>query len=796
MMTNKRNIFIFTLITGIYLFSSCSPVNYRTKVKKIPQNYSINYNYGNLNAELSELNDKVWIVYSDRMGNATTVNPGGSLQYKKLGFMEPLLVIGRKGDFYKLIKYDPAILKIDRLVNRKEAEFYGWIHKDLLLLYDNPFTEVRNDIKMKDLATITDCNVLLNADKKFIGDSLILFSNPKLTDACGSIALNSIVFSYKTDEFGTSRLISAKSALDPDDLENTMIGWVDASLISPFGQRMVFGNSSQNAAINGVPGNNTSPVSVTPALYAQRQDSSLVYRTLNALEILDHSDNRIYNVNGDPISYEQASLISSNLKKINVIFGIIPTENVMHRLPMISNAVQNLKPVFTASPKGINFSYAAVIGGKTIDFEKNYLSFTDKFIDAGISITDTLHNDYETMLRSILSLAAKDITSTNVIILIGEKALDKNDVSEDIKKNFVKSNARLLSYQVYADNNDAFNNFVLRSLDLIEYYADEYRTYKRDLIVYPDQLRTEYSFLESAKNAFSLDFPTRSITQGMVIFPEKGRYSDTDMLIASVDTLVNQVVDDNLNLVNSINMAFEQVGHHRSRLNESITTQLGIDPQTRTTQLLGSSFHVTSPQWVQVSDKITLPLKDASKANFGLLLTGDELDEIKKLLDQLVVMKPDRKGEVHSTQSNLRHVRNVRRDLRGESPDIAFTEVQTKQDDPEVLEYASTAPIRKNLYNVYQKALKNYVFDVNPRSFTLAQAQEFITTLPTLSPMLNNFTIRDLENKRKLSDRDLDVLIEHFDKHRLLIEEKAILVEDLSKPDGEKYYFLPMEAMP
>lgn len=807
-MTDYKKIYLIAFLAGLYLLSSCGPVNFLTRAKKIPQNYSINYNYGNLKAEHSELNDKVWIVYSDRKGNSTTVNPGGSLQLKELGFMDPFLVIGRKGDYYKLVKYDPAILKNDKLAKRKEAEYYGWIHKNLLLLFNNPVTEVRNDVILKGLTTITDCSVILDAGKYFSDDSLKLFSNPKLTDVCGSVALHSVVYTYKTDEFGTRLLVSPKAAVNPDDLENFPVGWVDASLVSPFGQRLVLNDPQGNMAVTGTsnkaftPVNSLagSPASISPALYTHRVDSSLVFRTLAASDILDHSDNRIYNVNGLPITFDQAAMITSDLKKINVVFGIMPTGNVMYRLPVISNAVQNLQSVFTASPKEIKFSYAAVIGGETIGFENDYRSFADKFIEVGISINDTLQNDYETILRKSLSLAVKDTTATHIIILAGDRAAGWDGIPEDIKRDVIRSNTRLLSYQVYAGNEDASNNFVLRSLDIIEDYAGEYRTLKRDKIVYTDQLRPENRFHEGEKNTYSLDFPTRSMTQGMVIFPEKGKYVEPDLLIAGVDTIVKQVVADNLNLANSIHRAFEQMGHHRSRFHKSIATHLDIDPQTRIAQYLGAAFRESSPQWVQVSDKITLPINSANMSNVGLLLTGPELEGIKNMVDKLASMKPDVKGGEAASQANSRHVRNVRRDLRGIHPDFAPAAAQVQNEisaDPSGnVEYASTKAIRRNLSKIYRKALKNYILEGSPRNMTLAQAQEFITTMPTLSPILNKITIRDLGNKNRLSDAELDLLIGHFDKHKQLIQEKAIPVDDLANPAGEEFFFLPLEAMP
>lgn len=79
---------------------------------------------------------------------------------------------------------------------------------------------------------------------------------------------------------------------------------------------------------------------------------------------------------------------------------------------------------------------------------------------------------------------------------------------------------------------------------------------------------------------------------------------------------------------------------------------------------------------------------------------------------------------------------------------------------------------------------------------TLAQAQEYITTMPTISPQLNGEIIKNLTRKKRFSDDELVLLIEYFEKHKGLIESDAVPVKDLTVPGGEKFFFLPSEAMP
>lgn len=99
---------------------SCGPVNLLTRVEKYPREYSFNYCGGNIKAPKSALNDQAWIVYSDRDKSMSMFKPGGRLKCQDVGFLDPFLVIGKKGEYLELIKYQPDIIKDAQLINRKK----------------------------------------------------------------------------------------------------------------------------------------------------------------------------------------------------------------------------------------------------------------------------------------------------------------------------------------------------------------------------------------------------------------------------------------------------------------------------------------------------------------------------------------------------------------------------------------------------------------------------------------------------------------------------------------------------
>lgn len=82
-------------------------------------------------------------------------------------------------------------------------------------------------------------------------------------------------------------------------------------------------------------------------------------------------------------------------------------------------------------------------------------------------------------------------------------------------------NCRLLGFQLYGGEPDNFNNFVLQIGNMIDCSAPRISRKKRELIVYPEQLRNGNEYAEVNHNTYCLDFPNRSMTQGWLVFPQK-----------------------------------------------------------------------------------------------------------------------------------------------------------------------------------------------------------------------------------------------------------------------------------
>src|SRR5690554_7860908 len=86
---------------------------------------------------------------------------------------------------------------------------------------------------------------------------------------------------------------------------------------------------------------------------------------------------------------------------------------------------------------------------------------------------------------------------------------------------------------MYAGRENHYNNFVIQTSNLIKAYAPSVAKAKRELILFPSLIKEEHAFKESHKNAYMLDFPDRSMTQGAILFPEKEQSLSLDLITSA-----------------------------------------------------------------------------------------------------------------------------------------------------------------------------------------------------------------------------------------------------------------------
>lgn len=811
---NIKKLILTAAATAFLIPLTCSAVKGQSvsKAKKVPKVYSENYNYQNVKSKPSEINRKAWIVYSDRARNTTSLAPGGTVVHKEMEFMEPMLVTGSKGDYLQLVKYSEGMLKNEKIADRKNAEYYGWIHKDKLLLYNSSVTEIRNGIKLKSTLALTDTTSILHPAGFVKEDMVKFYKHPSLDLEAGAVPLNTIVYVMKLADNNTRALVSYKSALQPGTAANTVCGWVDASMVVPMGQRLTMNPSlkmvptkdaviliDKNAPGQGMVKAYNSPFGFTPLVYADKNNNGLSFRTLDANPVLDKNDNRVFNVDGELISYNKHLEMKHNLSQLNVIFAFDMTLNVVKQMPVLYNAVQNIKPVFDSAPDLFNYSYGAVFGDFAIPLNSDYQAFSDQVIAAASDIAE-YEKIYKTQwsLEHALRLAAVRPYATNIIVHIGEEASAGEKPEQYIVDGFIRNNCRLLSFQVYSGGKDSYNNFVLQATSIIEQYANSIQASKRKLVIYPEQLRNENLFREINRNSYSLDFPKRSNTQGVVLFPEKKQTLLAKDLITAVDSISREVEKDNFMLIESLERAFAQIGNHRDKFDAGFVSRFDIDPNRKVEREFKNVFNDMSPDWVAVTDKINVKVDSAVVANMSLLLTENELEELKQFMEKISAMQLDMKTDPQKEQKKIKKIEKVRKEIKYIPSDsqLGSKDYVTDQESAKTDIYASTGLVRKYLKRTYLKELDNCIFEGKAKHLTLAAAQEYITSAPTVTPILNRVRIKDLTNRYTVTNAELDAILIYFSQQKQSLEKLVKLADEVNIPQGEKYYMLEAQALP
>lgn len=223
----KKNFISHLLQTGcifsIACLTACGPVHRFTRVKNVPREYVRNYSVEGVKAprSLSLFKRNPWIVFAKEQGTSY-LSPSGKNEMQAVEYMDAFLVIKRKGDWLKLIQYNPAILKNGKLKEWKQAQYCGWMNQNDLLLTRSGFTDVLTGFKNKQVVMLSDTVALANPSAYFTNDSVKLFENTDLTQEAGKIPLYSIVYPYKISEDKGCVLVANKPQLDADSIGQTV----------------------------------------------------------------------------------------------------------------------------------------------------------------------------------------------------------------------------------------------------------------------------------------------------------------------------------------------------------------------------------------------------------------------------------------------------------------------------------------------------------------------------------------------------------------------------------------------
>lgn len=804
-------------------FSSCGPVHRFTRIKKIPREYSLNYCVGEIKAPKTDINKEPWIVFSDREKNMTYNKAGGKVKTKDIDYLDAFLVLKKKGEYLRLIKYTPDILKNGKL-DYKKAEYYGWIHKSKLLLNQQSVTDVSSGKKNKMLSIFTDTASINEPQKYFVTDSIKTYKDFKFESVTGAISPYSIVYQLKKSENGSMTLVSKKPFIKADEAKQDILGWIDNSLIQDIGTGLhvniptIPQDEIQLITKRGVESSLTDnlkeqssfladqykTIKYNPVSFYSVKDTLVAYRTRIALPVFDYSNNYIFNVNGGQISHKKYRSIAKGLKKINVTFVFEGKEQTIDQFPQLVNALQNLQPLFEQDGDLFSYRFSCVMtfddSNKALrpigtELNENYSQVINYLSDKAnnkdklrpLKLTRTWSG-----LRKAVDSFDGSTDATNLIVLIGETGYINESLDTGLMNKLLQNNCRILGFQVHAGEDNAYNNFVLDIESMINSYSNGLIKKKGDILVSPEQVRRENIYVEitGAKNGFRLDFPNRSTTQGFILFPQKGETLPMDVLSNNVDTILQQIRNDNTDIIAHMARAFASAGNNRTRYDSLFIHNFGLDSTRIPSKKLISSFTKENPGWYLPSKTILLSSSINNTVDYRLMLSELEMSELKEFLVALSSKEVDYKYQAEDKKKAKEKVcdcpdDNLFKDL----------EIETTRKDSIPPKYASTKKVRTHLYKQYLKTIRYCKLCKEKgsklKNMTFSQAQFRIIGSPTSNEVLNKIKIKDIKNKKIVSDKMLDDLINYFKQKKENLEK----VEKFES-NGQTYYWLDRNDLP
>lgn len=812
----------------IGLMAACGPVNRFTRVKKVPREYVNNYCIEGLKAprDFAVFKGNPWIVFAQE-SSSSYMSPSGKNAMDNVEYMDAFLVIKEKGDWLKLIKYDPSILKNGRLKEWKKAKYVGWINKNELLLTRNGITDVMTGFKNKMVLLPNDTTMFVNAEKYFANDSIKLYGNTDLTKEIGKIPMYSLVYPYKKAVDGTHILVGCSPVIDADSIDLKTIGWIDNRLLTSSGQQLhidvaslpkdVFttidkeeGDTINLCASERIKSRNLSvlnpAIKYSPVLSYRENDTTLCFRTHLPMPVIDKGDSYVLNVNGNPIYYDTfKNKIEQDLQHINIVFVVEGKDITIERFPALVNAVQSLQSVLV-NDESFTFRFGAVLTfneeGSLNDpickLPPDYMEMLD-FLSAKAKNSEKLKPVYGRFgswsgVRIGVDMFNHHKDETNILVVIGDKGYNTEFADSALVNRMVKNNCRLLGFQLYGGEPDNFNNFVLQLGNMIDCYAPRISQKKRELMVYPDLIRNGNEYMEVNHNTYCLDFPDKSMTQGWLVFPQKNESLEMESLTQAVDSMLLQVKLDNTLLYNQLERAFAEVGTNRYKLDSTFVAYHHIKKTDK--QPIMSACPSIEPGWSLPLSPVVLPDSLSSTLDYYLLVNEDEFKRLRKYIEEPAKLVIDYKVEVVRKKKQAKvNICDCPEDYIIDNNDE--TAISIKRDSLNVPEYASTRRVRRKLVRHFLSERNTDKYCKIKRKASLrmpiSESLRRFTSCPVDYPFFEVYRIKDLKKKEMITDVVLDKLIEYFKEKKKLLDEA---VGKSFQSNGQTYYWISRDLLP
>ncbi|MGC5746266.1 type VI secretion system protein TssR domain-containing protein [Chryseobacterium sp. NFX27] len=531
-----------------------------------------------------------WIVISDRSRNTAYLDKSDEKSYKEVKFLEPLMVLKHRDGMVKVAEYVPDALM--KKVSSKSIKTYGWIPESDLLLWNNSLKSEKTGFPVRVAVVPNHSEVIRSAERYYKNDSIMVFNSPSLIEAANvKIPNGQMVYVYKQAENNKRFLVGKKPSVDIDSISTSLYGWVNANVISAWGERSAVKlkndtqvTESELGIHEGYPGaadaesrtavlltdtNKRTPLeNIYPVNLALNEAPTPDSKTKYFTNILDYSKNYVFNVLGEEIYFDRYREITERDKNINIVFALDVSAPNAPYAPIVKSLLQDLQLRFEKPSYFNGVKYGVVLyknnpcgeNVMTSNLSTDYSKIT-KFIDEKTNEMNCASNSGYQPVGEALSAAGNLLSNvpdeTNIVVTVGTSANQSGNMYSVISS-LTQAQARVIMFQTSARSSDTYNDFVLMAENVVTNTAKNIAELKKQKIINQSDVLTKNNFnlVEGDAGFFSLDYPKQSMSQGFVIFPKKGDVATPGYLKKSVDSLIAQVTLDNETIDKSLNEYF------------------------------------------------------------------------------------------------------------------------------------------------------------------------------------------------------------------------------------------------
>ncbi len=785
----------------------------------MPDEYTRNYCCGEVSVPKSVEKATPWIVYSDRDQNPTFHNPGGKVKLKEVSYFSPLAVIDEKGDYVEVVKYEEGKFEGRKIKDPQQVEYLGWMPKANLVLTSKAMTDVATGFTMKMITMFNDTFPLTHTEQYFMDGSVTLYSEPELLNPIGSIPFQKPIYLIKKSVDKDKCLVIGTEDFTPERAANVISGWISSSILLPMGE-MLYGDFSEAPVQNfsmfspstrtttSVPKSTMNRYLLSPNLpdfiglnpvydIDEGLDNLSTIKTTAPVSITNDENNMVYSLAGNPITKRFYDDLLKNLKNVNVMIVFSAQKEVATKFNQYVNYLQQLDGILKKESGDFHFRVGYYVG---FDGERNkqsmckpkdniasVLSSLEKYAD-NKSRKIKFDSDAWSALRGAMKLVAPYSDEQNIIIIIGENGNQKEEIDEVLVNGLVKMNCRIIGCQLFSNNGNTFNNFVLQVEDMITRSANKLSHEKKKKLVHSEQVCPSNKYKEYSENVYGLDYPKNSMQQGWVIFPRKKENLSPDVLLSVTDSTVKMIKHETKNILDHIRESFKLAGVGRTSINP---VWLGLCGYPETYHVPAHLFQPLSSM-NPVSNfpaKIRVETINLQKAKYTLFVTDSELKRIRQFLNELLAVRVDYELPAASKKE----------DKNRNCPDMLVKRRNSSLVAQESHTYQNTSKVRKSMYKTYLRWARNEkVYPKKKKELkkaSLSKNQQEVLSMPSFEPLLYSTKLSALKSKSRLSDTQLDKLQDYLLMKQKALED-AIVNENKYEFNGQVYYSIDATFLP